>query len=183
MALHSRRQQVESDGKHSVDQNQQSANESGRTPGACNERRYKCGNKDHNHRAGPELQVHRRQPDKIAEKDEYRRDEQSGLGSAAAAIPTLRSRRFLRAAENATAISAAPPTSATTIIRRTRESFRMSPRPGSIFRGLVHVNTFASTFLHVSFTVRMYVVVLQPGFMHCANLITSNGLFAAGRFA
>src|SRR5262245_34857886 len=78
---HLRRQHVESDGKDRVDEYQQNANEPGRTPAACDERRNTCGNKDHHYRAGPELQIHRRRSDDVTQQHEHGADEYRNLRS------------------------------------------------------------------------------------------------------
>jgi hypothetical protein len=79
--------------------------------GCCHRR-----NEHHNHRARPELQVHRGRANNVTEEHQHRRDEEHDLGDAAPSpIFTLKSIRFLPAAENPGAISAAPPTSAKTM--------------------------------------------------------------------
>ena len=78
-----RRHQVQRHREDQVDHQHQHADEPGRAPTDRDEHRGDRGDEHHHHRARPELQIHRRRPDDIAQQHQHRRDEQRDLRRAA----------------------------------------------------------------------------------------------------
>src|SRR5947207_125428 len=116
MAADSRRsgrQKIKCHREDKVDHQHRHPYKPSRSPADGNQRRSHRGDEYHEHCARPELQIHRSRAHSITDQNQHRPDEARDLVALAKAITTLRSNRFLRAPENAEAISAAPPTSAT----------------------------------------------------------------------
>src|SRR6478736_1760208 len=80
---YARRQQVERHRENGIDREQQHADEPRRPAAVRDEAPGEGGEKDHDHRARPELQVHRRRAEHVAQQHQHRRDKKRNLGRTA----------------------------------------------------------------------------------------------------